>query len=135
VECEESNVGIELKGTSLGPTVLGKIVELKLAKCTTCTTVTSLLGLFGEAHFKNGLALKGLLTMLTPTVHFDCFGGGVDCTLSAAAVELDVDTSVEPATVKAINEQLAVSGFLCGSSAVWNAEYVLNSPTPIYFES
>jgi hypothetical protein len=136
VECEESNVGIELKGASLGPTVLGKFTELKFNKCTTCPKVTSLLNLFGEAHIKNVLNLKGLLTVLTPTVHLEeCFGS-VTCTVSASAVELDVDTSVEPATVKAINEKLSVSGgFLCGSSGTWNAEYLLTSPKPIYIES
>lgn len=137
VECEASTVGIELKGSSLGPTVLGKFTELTFTKCTTCPKVTSLLNLFGEAHIKNTLNLTGLLTVLTPTVHLEeCFGTSASCTVSASAVELDVNTSVEPATVKAINEKLSVSGgFLCGSSGTWNAEYVLVSPTPIYVES
>lgn len=135
VECEESAVALELKGDPLGPTLLGKITELTFKKCTTCPTVTSLLGAFGEWHLKNAGNLKGLWTILTPTVHLQgCFGFAT-CTVSASAIELDADTSVEPATVKAVNEKLSVSGFGCGSEATWNAEYVLVSPTPLYIES
>lgn len=135
VECEESAVALELKGSSLAPTLLGTFKELTFKKCTTCPTVTSLTSTFGEWHLKNALNLKGLLTVLKPTVHLEgCFGFAT-CTVSATAVELDADTSVEPATVKAVNEKLSVSGFGCGSEGTWNAEYVLSSPTPLYIES
>jgi len=136
VECEESGVGLELTGASLGATVLGKFTELTFNKCTNCPKVTSLLSLFGEAHLKNTFNLKGLLTVLTPTVHLESCFGIIRCTVSASAVELDVDTSVEPATVKAVNEKLSVSGPAgCGTAGFWNAEYVLTTPTPLYIES
>jgi len=135
VECEESGVGLETTGAQLGTTLLAKFTELTFKKCTTCPTVTSLLGLFGEAHLKSLGNLKGLLTVLTPTVHLEGCFGFAKCTVSASAVELDVDTSVEPGVVKAVNEKLSVSGFGCGTEGTWNAEYVLVSPTPLYIES
>lgn len=135
VECEESQVGLELKGESLATTLLGKFTELTFKKCTTCPTVTSLLGSFGEAHLKNLGGLKGLLTVLSPLVHLEGCFGFAKCTVSASSVELDADTSVEPGLVKAVNEKLSVSGFGCGSEGAWNAEYVLTAPTPLYIES
>jgi hypothetical protein len=135
VECEESAVGLELRSDPLGSTLLGKFTELTFKKCTTCPTVTSLLAAFGEWHLKNIGNLRGLLTVLTPAVHLDGCFGFAKCTVSASAVELDADTSVEPATVKAVNEKLSVSGFGCGSEGTWNAEYVLTAPTPLYIES
>jgi hypothetical protein len=135
VECESSTVGLELTGSSLAETLLGKFTELTFTKCSTCPKVTSALGSFGAPHLKNLGGLKGLLTVLTPEVFLEGCFGFAKCTVKAAAVELDADTSVEPGTVKAVNEKLSVSGFGCGSEGTWNAEYVLTAPTPLYIES
>lgn len=135
VECEESGVALQTTGPQLGTTLLAKFTELTFKKCTTCPTVTSLLASFGEAHLRSLGNLKGLLTVLTPEVDLEgCFGFS-KCVVKANAVELDVDTTVEPATVKAVNEKLSVSGFGCGTEGTWNAEYVLSAPTPLYIES
>jgi hypothetical protein len=135
VECEASTVGLELTGSALAKTLLGKFTELTFTKCTTCPKVTAALGAFGPPHLKNIGGLKGLLTVLTPEVFLESCFGFAKCTVKAAAVELDADTSVEPATVKAVSEKLSVSGFGCGSEGTWTAEYVLTAPTPIYIES
>ncbi len=135
VECEESGVALQTKGEQLGKTLLGSFTELTFKKCTTCPTVTSLLALFGEAHLRSSGNLKGVLTVLTPTVHLEGCFGFAKCTVSASAVELDADTTVEPGTIKAENEKLSVSGFGCGTEGTWNAEYVLTAPTPLYIES
>lgn len=135
VECSESEVELESTGSALAKTLLFKFLALIFNNCTTCPKVTSLISLFGEAHLKNLGGLKGLLTVLNPLVHLEGCFGFAKCTVSASAVELDADTSVEPATVKAINEKLSVSGFGCGTEGTWNAEYVLVAPTPLFIES
>jgi hypothetical protein len=135
VECEESEVSLETTGSSLATSVLAKFLVLIFNKCTTCPKVTPLLAAFGPGHLFNLGGLKGLLLLLTPLVHLEGCFGFAKCTVKAEAVELDADTSVEPATVKAVNEKLSISGFGCGSEGTWNAEYVLTAPTPLYIES
>lgn len=135
IECAESEIGIETKGLSLSTSLLGKWILLSFKKCTTCPTWNSLLTTFGEAHLRSAGNLRGELIALSIVIHQEGCFGFAKCTLSAGAVELDVDSSVQPVVVKAVNEKLSVSGFGCGSEATLNAEYVLTSPTPLFIES
>jgi len=131
VKCTASSVGGKTTGSTLGPTVLGLIETTTFTGCTGCTHVLSQ-NTPWVAHIQNALNLKGTLTVLSPKVELLGCPLGIKCTATAAEVVLDVDTSVEPATVKAINEPLSLG--LCGNGT-WNAEYVLSSPTPLYIES
>jgi hypothetical protein len=135
VECDASTVGLELTGSSLAPILLGRFTEVTFTKCTTCPKVTAALGSFGPPHLKNIGGLKGRFILLDPEVFLESCFGFAKCTVKAAVVELDADTSVEPATVKAVSEKLSVSGFGCGSEGTWTAEYVLTAPTPFLIES
>jgi hypothetical protein len=131
VKCKNSSVGGKTTGAPLGDTVLGLIETTTFTNCTGCTHVLSQSTPW-VAHIKNTLNLKGTLTVLSPKVELLGCPFGISCTATAAEVVLDVDTSVEPATVKAINEPLSLG--LCGNGT-WNAEYVLSAPTPLYIES
>lgn len=135
VECSESEVTLETKAALSHGSLLGVFKALTFKNCTTCPTVTSLVSSFGEAHLFNLGNLKGNLLVLNPLVHLEGCFGFAKCTVSATEVGLDVDTSVTPATVKAVNEKLSVSGFGCGTEGVWNATYVLTAPTPLFIES
>jgi hypothetical protein len=135
VECSESEVSLETKAALSHGSLLGVFKELTFNDCTTCPIITSLVGSFGEPHLKNLGGLKGLLTVLSPLIHMDSCFGITKCTVTATIVELDVDTSVTPPVIKAVNEGLAVSGFGCGTEGKWSAEYVLTAPTPLFIES
>jgi hypothetical protein len=131
VKCKSSSVGGKTTGSELGPTVLDLLETTTFTNCTGCTHVLSQSTPW-VSHLKNELNLKGSLIVLGPQVQLSGCPFGISCTATAAEVVLDVDTSVEPATVKAINEPLSLG--LCGNGT-WNAEYVLSAPKPLYIES
>jgi hypothetical protein len=135
IECAKSHLVFELKGSSLGATLLGKYSAYTFDECSTCPIATILYGSFDEAHVHNVFNLKGLWDSLLSTVHWENCFGFAKCTASAKLVELDIDTSVTPPVLKAVNEKLTISGFGCGSEGIWNAEYVMASPSPVYIES
>ena len=131
VKCKASTVGGKTEGPTLGPTVLGAIEATTFTSCEGCTHVLSQ-NTPWTAHIKNALNLKGTLTVLNPKVQLLGCPFGISCTATAAEVVLDVDTSVEPPVIKAINEPLSLG--ICGNGT-WNAEYIVLAPKPLYIES
>lgn len=132
VTCSASTVGGKTEGASLGASILGAIETLTFTSCgTTCESITAE-GFPYVSHLVNLGSLKGTLTVLTPKVVLKkCTIFKITCTATAKEVVLDVDTSVEPATIKAINEPLELGA--CGKGT-WNAEYVLTEPKPVFLE-
>ena len=139
VKCSAATVELETLGALGTPTLLGDIIGATFTSCTGCNKVEALASKAAPwlVHLKNLGGLKGSLTVLKPVVHLqECTFLKIKCEAKAAEVLLDVDTSVEPAIVNAINEPLELSGgFGCGSTGTWNAKYELLSPKPIYIES
>jgi hypothetical protein len=50
-----------------------------------------------------------------------------------ASIILDVTNTAGGTTrIKAVNESLNMTGFGCGTTATWNAEYEIVTPHPVY---
>jgi hypothetical protein len=138
VKCKVATVEGETLAALGTPTLLADIFAVTFSSCSGCNKTEALVSKAAPwlAHLQNLGSLKGLLTVLNPVVHLlECTIFKVKCTASAKEVALDVDTSVEPALVKAINEPLTLSGGVCGSTGTWNAEYEILSPKPAYIEA
>jgi len=133
VTCSASTVSGKTEGTLGVTSLLGTITGLTFTSCgSTCESITAESFPY-VSHLLNTGGLKGTLTVLNPKVTLkNCTIFKITCTATAASVVLDVDTTVQPPTIKAINEPLSLGA--CGNGT-WNAEYVLTSPSPAYIES
>ncbi len=129
VECSVSTVSGETTAKSGSP-LPGKITGLTFKTCTTCPTVTAESLPYAASVTASG-AGNGGLTVSNPKVKLSgCFGFAT-CIASAASVTLDV-VGGNPARVKAVKEPLTLSGFGCGSSGTWTAEYEITAPKPVF---
>jgi hypothetical protein len=127
VECTESVVS----GTTNSKGE-GKIESATFAgTCTTCPKVTSLTP--WNAHAVTGTAPNGQLIVEKPVVHLEQCFGFAKCTATASAVELEV-IGGSPARVIAKEEPLTISGFGCGTSGTWTAEYEVTTPSSLFLE-
>jgi hypothetical protein len=138
VKCKVATVEMETLAGLGTPTLLGDIFGVTFSSCSGCSKTEALVSKAAPwlAHLKNLGGLKGSLTVLKPVVHLlECTVFKLKCTATAEEVVLDVDTSVEPGIVNAINEPLKLSGGLCGTTGTWNAKYEITSPKPLYIES
>lgn len=126
VKCKESVVS----GTT-NSSGEGKIESATFTNCTTCPKVTSLTP--WNAKAVTGTAPNGTMLVENPVVHLENCFGFAKCTASAKSVTLDV-IGGSPAKIIASNEPLTISGFGCGSSGTWTAEYEVTSPSSLYLE-
>lgn len=132
VECSASTVSGETTAKSGSP-LPGKITGLTFSTCTTCPTVTAeSLPYSATANATGGG--NGTMTVSNPKVKLSgCFGFAT-CTATAASVTLDL-VGGSPGRVKAVKEPLTISGFGCGSSGTWSAEYEITAPNPVFITS
>lgn len=129
VECSVSTVSGETTAKSGSP-LPGKITGLTFSTCTTCPTVTAESLPYTVSGNATGGG-NGTMTVSNPKVKLaGCFGFA-NCTASAASVTLDL-VGGSPGRVKAVNEPLTISGFGCGTSGTWNAEYEITAPNPVF---
>jgi hypothetical protein len=126
VKCKESVVS----GTTNSSGV-GTIESATFKSCTTCPTVTSLTPWGAKAI--TGTAPNGTMVVEKPVVHLEGCFGFAKCTASATSVTLDVIGGT-PAMVIAKAEPLTISGFGCGTSGTWTAEYEVTTPTSLFLE-
>jgi hypothetical protein len=134
----------KLKGAVLGGTppsaMLGEITELTASTCSGCTKVAALNQPYTASLTHTG-AGAGTLTVSAgkkgnPAFTLEGCPFGVHCTASAPSVILDItNTTTGTPRVRAVNETLNMSGFGCGTTATWNADYEVTSPHPVYISS
>lgn len=121
-ECSSSTVDGKTtsnKGTSL----LGTITNLTFTSCKQCEKIEALPPF--EFHLTATGSGNGALQVLLPVVHLiNCTFFGIDCTVTASSVTVDV-TGGAPALVKAVSEPLEGGGLCDGK---WTATYKLTAP-------
>lgn len=121
-ECSSSTVEGATE-TNTGSSLDGKITATTFTNCQECEKIEALPP--WTFHLTATSSGNGTLTILTPEVHLiNCTFFGIDCTVSASTVVLDV-TGGSPALVKAVNEPLEGGGFCDGN---WTATYKLTAP-------
>jgi hypothetical protein len=141
--CSSSAISGELTtATNAAGNVTGSITSITFTRCTdqnggSCTfeaanlpwhievtTETPKSNGNGRVHMRSGG--EG-----SPATTFIC-GSFLSCTVGTQLATLGI-TGGSPAALKAteLNQEL-ISGFLCPSSAKWDAEYEVTAPKPLY---
>jgi hypothetical protein len=140
VTCSVSTVEGKTNGGTASP-LTGEITGLTFSgPCTGCTKVTAVNLNYSASATHTG-AGKGTFTVKAgkngnPGATLEGCPFGVHCTASTTSIVLDiVNTATGTPRIKAVNEPLNMSGFGCGTTATWNAEYEVTSPHPVYISS
>jgi hypothetical protein len=118
-----------------------EITALTLSECEGCGKMTALNLPYTATITKTGPGV-GTFTIEprvgggNPALKLEGCPFGVSCTAYSPSITLDVsNTAGGTPRVNAINETLNMSGFGCGTTVAWNAEYELTTPHPAFISS
>lgn len=133
--CKKSTMtGVIEDNTSPPPVGHGEFTSVTFSEChtgsgTACTVKAVNLSYTFTAE-THGLLLTATAGKGNPGTIVEC-GSFINCTFTTAALTLDVKSG-DPAHLTASNDTMEASGFLCPSSAKWDATYVVTVPRPFY---
>jgi hypothetical protein len=131
VKCTESAVGGETKTTE---TPKGPITTLTFGKCNFVVTPLPVGGPYGELTVHHSTGWNGILTAEGVKVEV-VISGSIKCFYGGTITTGLTLIGGAPAVVKAINApipRLAGSSTSCASTALWNAEYEVTAPNPLW---
>jgi hypothetical protein len=122
-----------LEGKVNGSGEMSEVTGFALNLCSIGCESIKAEGLPWKTHSASPGGLAATMYVESPQVRFtNCTGLGYNCTMTAAVIEMDVNSAFGVPVIKAINEPLSFG--LCGSGSI-SAEYTVSKPSPAYFRA